>query len=193
MVLYLVGHRNALHTSHAHLIEHVIPPCTVSCRFNIAWQLHCCAQPRLFFTEPHRTESSADSSYILQSPSRMVARNRLLYRRTHLVTLNAPFLRLRQLSMLHTVLLTQSICPIRRLALHSIFEGELADVVPVIHCSIAGCSIVGRLCAGNRHGLLVPNTTTDTELQHLRNCLPDEVKLARVEERLSALGNVIAW
>ena len=63
----------------------------------------------------------------------------------------------------------------------------------MIHCSIAGCSIVGRLCAGNRHGLLVPNTTTDTELQHLRNCLPDEVKLARVEERLSALGNVIAW
>ena len=75
---------------------------------------------------------------------------------------------------------------------YSIFEGELGDVIPVIHCSIAGCSIVGRLCAGNRHGLLVPNTTTDNELQHLRNCLPDEVKLARVEERLSALGNVIA-
>lgn len=45
---------------------------------------------------------------------------------------------------------------------------------------------------GNRHGLLVPNTTTDQELQHLRNSLPDSVKLQRVEERLSALGNVIA-
>uniref|UniRef100_T1H8M6 Eukaryotic translation initiation factor 6 n=1 Tax=Rhodnius prolixus TaxID=13249 RepID=T1H8M6_RHOPR len=43
----------------------------------------------------------------------------------------------------------------------------------------------------NRHGLLVPNSTTDTELQHLRNSLPDSVKLQRVEERLSALGNVI--
>jgi len=45
---------------------------------------------------------------------------------------------------------------------------------------------------GNKHGLLVPNTTTDQELQHLRNSLPDEVKIQRVEERLSALGNVIA-
>jgi len=44
----------------------------------------------------------------------------------------------------------------------------------------------------NRHGLLVPQTTTDQELQHLRNSLPDSVKIQRVEERLSALGNTIA-
>ncbi|XP_071816517.1 eukaryotic translation initiation factor 6-like [Apostichopus japonicus] len=75
---------------------------------------------------------------------------------------------------------------------YSTFEGELADVVPVVHCQIGGCRIVGRLTVGNRHGLLVPNTTTDQELQHLRNSLPDSVKLQRVEERLSALGNVIA-
>lgn len=43
----------------------------------------------------------------------------------------------------------------------------------------------------NRRGLLVPTTTTDQELQHLRNSLPDEVKIQRIEERLSALGNVI--
>ena len=48
------------------------------------------------------------------------------------------------------------------------------------------------LFSGNRHGLLVPNSTTDTELQHLRNSLPDAVKIQRIEERLSALGNVIA-
>jgi translation initiation factor 6 len=29
-------------------------------------------------------------------------------------------------------------------------------------------------------------------LQHLRNSLPDEVKIQRIEEKLSALGNVIA-
>jgi translation initiation factor 6 len=39
---------------------------------------------------------------------------------------------------------------------------------------------------------LVPSTTTDQELQHLRNSLPDTVAIQRVEERLSALGNVIA-
>lgn len=45
---------------------------------------------------------------------------------------------------------------------------------------------------GNRHGLLVPSTTTDQELQHLRNSLPETVALQRIEERLSALGNIIA-
>ncbi|CAI8016003.1 Eukaryotic translation initiation factor 6, partial [Geodia barretti] len=75
---------------------------------------------------------------------------------------------------------------------YSVFEGELSDAIPVVYASIADCRIIGRLCVGNRHGLLVPNTTTDQELQHLRNSLPDEVKIQRVEEKLSALGNVIA-
>lgn len=43
----------------------------------------------------------------------------------------------------------------------------------------------------NRKGLLVPTSTTDQELQHLRNSLPDTVRIQRIEERLSALGNVI--
>jgi len=75
---------------------------------------------------------------------------------------------------------------------YSTFEAELGDVIPIVHTSIGGTRIVGRLTAGNRHGLLVPSTTTDQELQHLRNSLPDAVQLQRVEERLSALGNVIA-
>ena len=37
----------------------------------------------------------------------------------------------------------------------------------------------------------MPTSTTDQELQHLRNSIPDEVKVQRIEERLSALGNVI--
>jgi translation initiation factor 6 len=91
----------------------------------------------------------------------------------------------------------------------SIFESEVGETIPVIHCSVAGTRIVGRLTAGNRHGLLMPNTATDQELQHIRNALPDAVKVwmssicrisfhnhnvqvVRVEERLSALGNVIA-
>ncbi|KZV94734.1 eukaryotic translation initiation factor 6 [Exidia glandulosa HHB12029] len=74
----------------------------------------------------------------------------------------------------------------------SVFESELGDVIPIVHTSIAGTRIIGRLTAGNRHGLLVPQTTTDQELQHLRNALPDTVAIQRVEERLSALGNVIA-
>ncbi|KAL2916159.1 Eukaryotic translation initiation factor 6 [Polyrhizophydium stewartii] len=75
---------------------------------------------------------------------------------------------------------------------YSVFESELADVVPIIHTSIGGTRIIGRLTAGNRHGLLLPSSTTDQELQHIRNSLPDAVAVQRVEERLSALGNVIA-
>lgn len=73
----------------------------------------------------------------------------------------------------------------------SVFQSELADQIPVVPCCIAGTSIVGRLCAGNRHGLIVPSTITDRELQHLRNSLPNSVTVKKVNERLSALGNVI--
>ena len=48
------------------------------------------------------------------------------------------------------------------------------------------------MCAGNSRGLIVPMVTTDIELMALRNSLPDSVRIQRVDERLSALGNVIA-
>lgn len=92
-------------------------------------------------------------------------------------------------------MLTNSYCivPVAECeAFYSVFEGELSDVIKVIHTTIGGCRIIGRLCVGNKHGLLLPNSATDRELQHLRNSLPESVKIARVEERLSALGNVIA-
>jgi translation initiation factor 6 len=60
-----------------------------------------------------------------------------------------------------------------------------------VHTSIAGCRFVGRVTVGNTKGLLVPSTTTDNELMHLRNALPDKVVVQRVEERLSALGNCV--
>ena len=71
------------------------------------------------------------------------------------------------------------------------FEAELNDVIPIVRATINGTRIIGRLVAGNRHGLLVPTNTTDSELSHLRASLPDQVKIQRIEERLSALGNVI--
>jgi translation initiation factor 6 len=73
-----------------------------------------------------------------------------------------------------------------------IFEAELLEHIPVVHCSVAGCRILGRLTVGNKRGLLLPNTTTDQELMHIRNALPDSVVVQRVEEKLSALGNCIA-
>jgi len=75
---------------------------------------------------------------------------------------------------------------------YSVFEAELSQHIPVIHASIGGSRVIGRTCVGNRRGLLVPSIATDTELQYLRNSLPDGVEVQRVEERLSALGNCIS-
>ncbi|KAK2456086.1 eukaryotic translation initiation factor 6 [Trifolium repens] len=75
---------------------------------------------------------------------------------------------------------------------YSAFEAELADVIPVVKTSIGGTRLVGFLSVGNKNGLLLPHTTTDQELQHLRNSLPDQVVVQRIEEKLSALGNCIA-
>lgn len=74
---------------------------------------------------------------------------------------------------------------------YSMFESELADHIPVIHTSMADCRFVGRVVVGNKNGLLLPSSATDQELLHIRNSLPDSVKVQRVEERLSALGNCI--
>lgn len=75
---------------------------------------------------------------------------------------------------------------------YSVFEAELGPHIPVVHCSIAGTKIIGRLSCGNKNGLILPSTTTDNELRHIRNSIPEYVKIRRVQERLSALGNVIA-
>ena len=75
---------------------------------------------------------------------------------------------------------------------YSTFEEELSAHMPVIHASIGNCQIIGRLTVANSKGLLVPQITTDMELQVIRNSLPESVRIQRVEERLSALGNVIA-
>mmetsp|Transcript_19304 Transcript_19304/g.28751 ORF Transcript_19304/g.28751 Transcript_19304/m.28751 type:complete len:245 (-) Transcript_19304:46-780(-) len=72
-----------------------------------------------------------------------------------------------------------------------VVESELENKIKVCRTSIAGTRVIGRLVCGNKNGLLCPSTTTDQELLHIRNTLPDDVKVQRVEERLSALGNVI--
>ncbi|CXJ00880.1 translation initiation factor 6, putative [Plasmodium berghei] len=73
----------------------------------------------------------------------------------------------------------------------SVFEAELSQHIPIVYATIGGTRVIGRVCVGNRKGLLVSSICTDQELLHLRNSLPDNVKIKRIEERLSALGNCI--
>mmetsp|Transcript_11676 Transcript_11676/g.35605 ORF Transcript_11676/g.35605 Transcript_11676/m.35605 type:complete len:250 (-) Transcript_11676:107-856(-) len=75
---------------------------------------------------------------------------------------------------------------------YSVFEAELLDHIPVVHTSLCGIRSIGRLCVGNKNGLLLPQSATDQEMQHLANSLPDSVKISRCDDRLSALGNCIA-
>ena len=77
-------------------------------------------------------------------------------------------------------------------ASYKVIEQELAPKIPCFEATIGGLRIIGRLTAGNRKGLLVPNTCNDQELLHIRNSLPDDVVVQRVEERMTALGNCIA-
>ena len=58
---------------------------------------------------------------------------------------------------------------------YSALESELHSKIPVIHCTIGNIRIVGRSTVGNTKGLLCPLTTTDQELQNVRNSLPDSV------------------
>ena len=72
------------------------------------------------------------------------------------------------------------------------FEAELANHIPVVHSTVASTKIVGAMMAGNKRGLLVPSIITDNELQHLRNSLPESVKIRKIDDRISALGNCIS-
>ena len=74
----------------------------------------------------------------------------------------------------------------------SSFQKELEPHIPVVHCSISGMRIVGRMAVGNKNGLLVPMTIKDQELLALRNSLPDSIWIRKVDDRISALGNCIS-
>lgn len=62
---------------------------------------------------------------------------------------------------------------------------------PVVETTINNIKTVGSMCVGNSKGLLLPDTCTDQELQHIRNSLPESIKVARIVEKLNALGNVM--
>jgi translation initiation factor 6 len=47
------------------------------------------------------------------------------------------------------------------------------------------------MTAGNKNGLLVPESTTDEEMLVIRQGLPDGVTLTKIGDKLSALGNCI--
>lgn len=62
---------------------------------------------------------------------------------------------------------------------------------PIVETTINTIRTVGSQCAGNSKALILPDTCTDQELQHIRNSLPPSVKVVRIIEKLNCLGNII--
>lgn len=77
-------------------------------------------------------------------------------------------------------------------SVNRIFYSSLQSTLtmPICETFINTIPTVGSLVAGNKYGLLLPHTTTDPELQHIRNSIPG-IKIQRLTERFNALGNVI--
>nr|AGE95284.1 eukaryotic translation initiation factor 6 [Encephalitozoon cuniculi] len=88
--------------------------------------------------------------------------------------------------------LTNTYCVIGRSQSNNVLKFLQENVaIPIVETTINSIRSVGSQCRGNRHGLLVPHTITDQEIMHIRNSLPEDVVVRRIEERLNALGNVI--
>lgn len=62
---------------------------------------------------------------------------------------------------------------------------------PVVETTINAIKAVGRMCVGNSNALILPDTCTDQELQHIRNSLPPTVDVVRIQENLNCLGNLV--
>ena len=52
--------------------------------------------------------------------------------------------------------------------------------------------MVGTMTCGNSKGLLVPHTTTEHELEHIKRKLPKDIKVEKINDVFTALGNCIA-
>ena len=75
---------------------------------------------------------------------------------------------------------------------YKFIEEELSSHIPCFTATVAGLKVIGNLTVGNRKGLIIPTNCSDVELLHIRNSLPDDIIVQKVEERLTALGNIIA-
>ena len=61
----------------------------------------------------------------------------------------------------------------------------------MVPMAIANTKIVGRMVCANSRGILVPTSITDEEMDALKEGIPDSVRIEKVDEKLSALGNCI--
>jgi translation initiation factor 6 len=61
--------------------------------------------------------------------------------------------------------------------------------LPLVQSTIATMNVVGLVAVANSNGILVPYTTSDEELEILRNS--SEVPVEWIDSKMTALGNII--
>jgi translation initiation factor 6 len=73
------------------------------------------------------------------------------------------------------------------------FERDAVLDVPTMVEKVYSTNLVGLFCAGNSNGLLLPYFVSDNELDTIsRFAKSHGVKVGRIEERYTALGNMMA-
>jgi len=71
-------------------------------------------------------------------------------------------------------------------------KGKNVLNVPIVKAKIMGIDFVGMLSSGNSHGIVVPETIEDYELNDLKKNLSKlGVKILVIKTRFTALGNLI--
>jgi len=70
-------------------------------------------------------------------------------------------------------------------------EEEILEV-PILRTKAYGTNLVGMFCTGNSNGVLLPYFVSDDELESISKFMsPLGVEVARVEDKYTALGNMV--
>lgn len=62
----------------------------------------------------------------------------------------------------------------------------------MIQTTITKTKVVGSMVSGNAKGILVPSFISDDEYKILRDELPEGIKIGKIDDPISALGNCIS-
>lgn len=71
-------------------------------------------------------------------------------------------------------------------------EENLGHDFKYLETNIYQTNLVGIMCAGNSKGLIVPSIIHADELKALREFLPENVEIGKLDDSLSAIGNCIS-
>ncbi|ORD94331.1 IF6 [Enterospora canceri] len=61
--------------------------------------------------------------------------------------------------------------------------------IPIVETTVGNIRTVGNLIVGNKNGVVCSDLINDQELMHIRNSLPESIRVVRIYDKLNAIGN----